>query len=127
MLLRKLMVLFFITGFINAGAQKRDLPDSLRQVVLGARYHSGFIYAHNIYVQNTKGTHPNGFELEYSHLRMDSALVTKFKCYPRTGFSFTYVDFNKDFLGRSYSLSYFLEPNYRLGNKLKMNLRASAG
>ena len=127
MLLKKLMVLFFVTSFINVLAQNKGLPDSLRQVVLAARYHSGFIYAHNVYVQNTKGTHPNGFELEYSHLRADSAIVAKFKCYPRTGLSFTYVDFNKDLLGRSYSLSYFLEPNYRLGNKLKMNLRASAG
>jgi hypothetical protein len=127
MFLRKLMVLFFVTSFINVVAQNKGLPGSLRQVVLGARYHSGFIYAHNVYVQNTKGTHPNGFELEFSHLRTDSSVVAKFKCYPRTGFSFTYVDFNKDFLGRSYSLSYFLEPNYRLGNKLKMNLHASAG
>lgn len=121
------MILFFVTSCMHVVAQKRDLPDSLRQVVFGARYHSGFIYAHNIYVQNTKGTHPNGFELEYSHFRADSAIVTKFKCYPRTGFSFTYVDFNRDFLGRSYSFAYFLEPNYRLGNKVKMNLRASAG
>ena len=128
MLLKKLLALFFIISIINvAAAQKKDLPDSLRQVVLGARYHSGFIFAHNIYVQNTKGVHPNGFELEYSHLRTDSAVVTKFKCYPRSGFSFTYVDFNKELLGKSYSLSYFLEPNYRLGNKLKMDLRASAG
>jgi hypothetical protein len=112
---------------INASAQKKYLPDSLRQLVLAARFHSGFIFAHNIYVQNTKGLHPNGFEFEYSHLRSDSAEVAKFKCYPRSGFSFTYVDFNSDLLGRSYSAAYFLEPNYRLSNKLKMNLRASAG
>lgn len=127
MLLKKLMFLFFITGCVKVSAQKKNLPDSLRQLVLAARFHSGFIFAHNIYVQNTKGVHPNGFELEYSHLRTDSAEAAKFKCYPRTGFSFTYVDFNSDLLGRSYSAAYFLEPNYRLGNKLRMNLRAAAG
>ncbi len=124
---KKLILLFLLLQCGTAFSQNKNLPDSLRQLVLAARYHSGFIFAHNTYVQNTKGVHPNGFEIEYSHLRSDSATVTKFKCYPRTGFSFTYVDYNKDLLGRGYSLSYFLEPNYRLGNNLKMNLRASAG
>lgn len=127
MLLKNLFFLFCLTCFINVDAQKKNIPDSLRQIVLAARYHSGFIFAHNVFVQNTKGTHPNGFELEYSHLHTDSVTATKFKCFPRTGFSFTYVDFNKEFLGESYSASYFLEPNYRLGNNFKMNLRASAG
>ncbi len=127
MVLKRLLLLFFIVSALNVSAQKKDKADSLRQVVLAARFHSGFIFAHNIYVQNTKGTHPNGFELEFSHLISDSAIVTKYKCYPRKGISFTYVDFNNEILGRSYSLSYFLEPNYRLGNQLRMNLRAAAG
>jgi Lipid A 3-O-deacylase (PagL) len=125
--MKKLLFLFFVTGFINAAAQDKNIPDSLKQIVFAARYHTGFIFAHNTYVQNTKGTHPNGFEFEFSHLITDSAIVTKYKCYPRKGISFTYVDFNNGILGRSYSLSYFLEPNYRLGNQLRMNLRASAG
>jgi len=112
---------------IHLSAQKKNIPDSLRQIVLAARYHSGFIFAHNIHVQNTKGVHPDGLELEYAHLRTDSAVVTKFKCYPRSGFSFTYVDFNKTLLGKSYSFSYFLEPNYKLNDYLKMNVRATAG
>jgi lipid A 3-O-deacylase PagL len=127
MFLKKLLLFFFIVSTLHVSAQKKDVADSLRQVVLAARFHSGFIFAHNIYVQNTKGTHPNGFELEFSHLITDSAIVAKYKCYPRKGISFTYVDFNNEILGRAYSLSYFLEPNYRLGNQLRMNLRASAG
>jgi hypothetical protein len=125
--LKKLLLIFLLHACISTGAQTKDLPDSLRQVVWAARLHDGFIFAHNIHVQNTKGTHPYGFELEYSHLRTDPLTVEKYKCYPRSGFSFTYVDFNKDFLGRSYSLSYFLEPNFRLGNALKMNVRGAAG
>lgn len=124
---KKLLLLFLVFSFVHAGAQKKNIPDSLRQTVWAARYHDGFVYAHNIHVQNTKGAHPNGFELEYSHQRTDSATVSKFKCYPRTGFAFSYVDFDKDFLGSSYSLLYFLEPNYRLGDRLKMNFRAAAG
>ena len=127
MFFKNLLFLFCVLCFINSSAQKKEMPDSLRQLVLAARYHSGFVFAHSVRVQNTKGTHPNGFELEYSHFHTDSATRLKFNCYPRTGFSFTYVNFNKDLLGKSYSLSYFLEPNYRLGNRLKMNLRASAG
>src|SRR5689334_5478413 len=94
-----ILLLLLLLQCINVFSQKKDLPDSLRRLVLAARYHSGFIFAHNVYVQNTKGTHPNGFELEYSRLLTDSEVVTKYRCYPRKGISFTYVDFNKDILG----------------------------
>lgn len=124
---KKLLLLFLLLQSQVGFSQKKNLPDSVRQLVLAARFHSGFVFAHNIYVQNTKGTHPNGFELEYSHLHSDAATVSTFKCYPRTGFSFTYTDYHKDLLGKGYSLSYFLEPEYRLGNRMKMYFRAGAG
>ena len=127
MFLKKLLFVFFIVGSIHVAAQKKGLPDSLRQVVFAARYHSGFMFAHSVFVQNVKGAHPNGFELEYSHVRTDAATRFKYNSYPRTGYSFTYVDYNREFLGSSYALSYFLEPNYRLGNNLKLFLRASGG
>jgi hypothetical protein len=110
-----------------AFAQRPEIPDSLRQHVFVAGYHSGFIFAHSIHVQNTKGTKPDGFELEYSHLRTDSASRAHYSCYPRSGFNFTYTDFNKQLLGQSYSLCYFIEPNYRIGNWLHVNVRAAAG
>jgi len=127
MLPNKLIPLLLLLPFTKLYCQNKQLPDSLRQLVVAARYDDGFIFAHNIHVQNTKGTHPNGFEFELSHLKTDSATVAKFKCYPRTGISFDYIDFNKVLLGRSYSVNYFIEPNYRLGNNLKMNIRVSAG
>lgn len=125
--MKKLFFLFFTAICINVSAQQKRLPDSLKQAVFAARYHTGFIFAHNIHVQNTKGAHPDGFEFEYAHEHTDSSIVTRFKCFPRTGFSFTYVDFNKALLGRSYSLNYFIEPRYKLGNYLKMDVRFSAG
>ena len=124
---KKLLILFFVPCCLVASAQKEKVPDSLRQLVIAARYHSGFIFAHNVHVQNTKGTKPDGFEIEYSHIKTDSSIHTQYKCYPRAGLAFTYVDFNQSLLGRSYSLSYFLEPNYRLGNRLKINVRGAAG
>ncbi len=124
---KKLVTIFFVAAFINSSAQKKEIPDSLRQLVLAARYHSGFIFAHNIHVQNTKGIKPDGFEFEYAHLKTDSATLNKFKCYPRLGFSFTYADFNSKLLGKSYSVSYFLEPEYKLSSRLIMNTRLSAG
>jgi hypothetical protein len=127
MLLKKLFLFFLLITGIQGYSQKVELPDSLRQLVIGARYHSGFIFAHSIHVQNTKGTKPDGFEFEYSHRKTDSAAHAKYKCYPRSGFSFTYTDFNQWLLGQSYSICYFLEPNYRLGSRLNMNVRASAG
>lgn len=125
--MKKLPFIFCIAVCASASAQKKDLPDSLHQLTLAARYHSGFIFAHNIHVKNTKGLHPNGFEFEIARIKTDSATHAKFKCYPRLGLSFTYVDFDSILLGKSYSASYFIEPNYRLSNNLKMNFRASAG
>ncbi|MEP6466603.1 MAG: acyloxyacyl hydrolase [Parafilimonas sp.] len=127
MLLKKLIPFLLLLPFTKLYSQKNQLPDSLRQLVIAARYDDGFIFAHNVHVQNTKGVRPNGFEIEYSHLQTDSATVSKFKCYPHTGFAFDYIDFNSELLGKSYSVSYFLEPNYRLGNNLKMNVRVAAG
>ena len=127
MLVQKLPLLFFVLAFSNVYAQNKITTDSLKQTVLAARYHTGIIFAHNIHVQNTKGTHPDGFEFEYAHMHSDSATVAKFKCFARTGLSFTYVDFNKALLGKSYSLNYFLEPSYKLSTNLKMDVRLSAG
>jgi len=124
---KKLLLIFFIIAYTCTNAQKHIVPDSLHQLTLAARYHSGFIFAHNVHVQNTKGLNPNGFEFEYANLKTDSATHAKFKCYPRLGLSFTYIDFDSILLGKSYSLSYFIEPNYRLGNNLRMGFRASAG
>jgi len=112
---------------VHAFSQKIKIPDTLRQSAITGGYHSGFIFAHSIHVQNTKGTKPDGFEFEYSHLRTDSFAHVHFNCYARAGFNFTYIDFNKQLLGKSYSLSYFIEPNYRLGNSLRLNVRAAAG
>jgi len=127
MSLKKLCPIFSVLISIQVFSQKSQIPDSLRQMVIGARYHSGFIFAHSKFVQNTKGTKPDGFEVEYSHLKTDSVTNAFYKCYPRSGFAFTYTDFNQWLLGRSYSISYFLEPNYRLGNRLKMNVRGAVG
>ena len=127
MLSKKLILLLLFFVCINTYSQKKDLPNSLHQLVFAARYHVGFIFAHNIHVQNTKGTHPDGFELEFAHMHSDSATFTKFKCFARTGFSFTYVDFNKVLLGKSYSINYFLEPSYKLVGNLKFDVRLSAG
>lgn len=121
------MFIFCIAVCANVSAQTKNLPDSLHQLTLAARYHSGFIFAHNVHVHNTKGLHPDGFEFEIARIKTDSATHAKFKCYPRLGLSFTYVNYDSSLLGKGYSVSYFIEPNYRLGNNLKMNFRVAAG
>ncbi len=127
MVLRKLLLFFLLAAFIHTNAQKRYNTDSLKQVVLAARYHFGFMFAHSVHVENVKGINPYGFELEYSHLRTGIAVKNKYNSYPRTGFSFTYTNYNRNFLGQAYALSYFVEPNFRVGNSLKLLLRASGG
>lgn len=121
-------ILFYINIFLSLQTlAQQKLADSLHQRVLALRYHSGFIFAQNIHIQNTKGLKPNGFEFEYSHIKTDFNTNNLYKCFPRAGFSFTYVNFNSRLLGKSYSVNYFIEPNYQFNNNLKMNFRAAAG
>lgn len=91
------------------------------------RLHYGVIYAHSIHIQNTAGAHPRGFEFEFAKRSVDEHTKNYYGCFPRTGFTFSYFDFNTKILGKAYSVSYFLEPDYRLGNNVDFFIKGAAG
>ena len=111
----------------SAFAQTNRYTDSLKQAVFGGRLHYGFIFVHSYHVENVRGGRPRGFELEYSKQFTDSNTFKKYHCYPRTGWSFTYTDYDKSFLGSSWSASYFVEPQFRLSNKANFLVRGTLG
>ena len=124
-------LLFFIAVFVcsfSATAQNdRDTLKKFIQRDYTFRLHYGVIYAHSIHIQNTAGAHPRGAEFEFAKRLVDEKTKNYYGCFSRTGFMFSYFDFNTRILGKAYSLSYFLEPNYRLGNNVDFFIKGAAG
>lgn len=92
-----------------------------------AKIHYGFIIAHSIAVQNTAGSHPRGVEVEFFKQRVDTASWTLCHCYPAKGWNFSYFDFDNTVLGNGFSVSYFLEPSYRISKRAEFRFRGNIG
>jgi len=126
----RVLCLLCLAGSVTIARAQDSLPikkDGTTYRVFALRLHYGVIYAHTKYVENTAGAHPRGFEFEVSKQHTDKALWEYYRCYPRMGLLFSYYDFNTPILGKSFSASYFIEPNYRLGNRASFFIRAAAG
>ncbi len=121
-----LLMLFVFIAAVGQ-CQNDSVAAETRQAVFGARVHSGFIFAHSIHVENTKGAKPSGFELEYAHLNASPEIFNRYKCAAKSGWLFSYIALDRQFLGSSYSLSYFLEPVYRVSDALSLHIRGAMG
>jgi hypothetical protein len=97
------------------------------QKVVGFKVHYGSVLVHSVAVQNISGSMPFGFEVEYSKQKINDSTWNLCDCYPRTGIAASYFNFNNKILGSGISMSYFLEPHYRLTNKSQLLLRGALG
>ncbi len=98
---------------------------SLFSMGLGVQH--GFIFAHSEEVQNTKGANPTGIEAIFGWQRNDSAAFALCHCYPRQGVLLAYYDYDVGLLGKSGTAAYFLEPTYRIGNRVLFSFKGAAG
>ncbi len=94
-------------------------------ISLGVQY--GFIFAHSVDVQNTKGARPVGIETIVSWQRNDAATFALCNCYPRMGLLLAYYDYDSGILGKSGTAAYFLEPTYRITDRLLLSFKGAAG
>jgi hypothetical protein len=99
--------------------------ETLFSVGLGLQH--GFIFAHSEDVQNTTGARPTGIEAIFSWQRNDSAMFSLCHCYPRQGLMLNYYDYDVGLLGRSGTAAYFLEPTYRMSDRVLFSFKAAAG
>lgn len=95
--------------------------------VIGVKIHYGTIYVHTSSVQNVAGARPYGVEVDIATQRKDQATYQLSGAYPRAGISVSYFNFDSRILGHSASVSYFLEPVYRLSDFWQLQLRGSVG
>ncbi|HSP39881.1 MAG TPA: hypothetical protein VLN46_00505, partial [Gillisia sp.] len=79
--------------------------EPLFSIGLGVQH--GFIFAHSVDVQNTRGARPTGIETILSWQRNDSATLALCHCYPRQGVLLALYDYDVDLLGKSATAAYF--------------------
>ncbi len=94
---------------------------------LGIGLQHGFIFAHSQDVQNTSGARPTGIEAIFSWQRNDSAMFSLCHCYPRQGLMLAYYDYDVGLLGKSGTAAYFLEPTYKITDRVLFSFKAAAG
>jgi hypothetical protein len=99
--------------------------ESVFSIGIGVQH--GFIFAHSEDVQNTRGARPTGIEGILSWQRNDSASYALCHCYPRQGLLLAYYDYDVGLLGKSATAAYFLEPTYKIGNRVLFSFKGAAG
>lgn len=127
------VIIFFISATFHSFAQtdsseaviSTGKQKSLFSIALGVQH--GFIFAHSVDVQNTRGARPTGLETILSWQRNDSAIFSLCHCYPRQGLLLAYYDYDVDLLGKSGTAAYFLEPTYRISNRVLFSFKGAAG
>lgn len=94
---------------------------------IAAGVHHGFIFAHSPAVENTSGAHPTGVEITLGWQRSDSSTWEICNCYPRQGVLIAYYDYDTKILGKGILLAYFLEPNYRIAERILFFIKGNVG
>jgi hypothetical protein len=112
----------------SASAQESPAPDA-PVLSVGASYHQSFIIQHTKKLsEELTQARPWFLEVDLSwHLRTTEVWDYCF-CYPRTGFSFRYIDFGMpDLLGRSVVAYPYIEPFIGAGRTLSASIRFGLG
>ncbi len=127
------IVIAFACGTPNAFAQADSSAAKVNTVKqkplfsIGVGVQHGSIFAHSVEVQNTSGARPTGIETIFSWQRNDSATFALCHCYPRQGLLLAYYDYDVELLGKSGTAAYFLEPTYRIGNRVLFSFKGAGG
>ncbi len=109
-----------------AGTEEADTLSKPK--VLSLETHQGFIIIHSRSIRNIKNSYPRGLNLDLSLHDNSARAWNTCHCYPRTGFSFSYFDFDhRRILGRGYILSFYIEPFFRLGERFSFSVKGTSG
>ena len=126
-ILRALIIMTLIPWIsIIEGQEAADTNRAL--FIVGLRAHYGCILPHSKWVEPVSHTNPRGIETDICwHLRKKNYWNYCF-CYPRTGFSVYYANYdNPDILGSAISIYPFIEPYIRAERPLNFSIRFGIG
>jgi hypothetical protein len=100
----------------------------INPISLGFRAHYGFIIPHSRAIAEISNSNPRGIEADLAWHLMRENIWKHCYCYPRTGFSLNYFDFNfPQVLGHSVALYPYIEPWIRPQKNLSITFRFGIG
>jgi hypothetical protein len=107
------------------GQVERDIFNPLS---LGFRAHYGFIIPHSRAIAEISNSNPRGIEADLAWHLMRERTWKHCYCYPRTGFTLSWFNFNNPrILGHSLALYPYIEPFIRPQHKLSISFRFGIG
>lgn len=123
---RLLFLSVFLLRTFPAVSQKSDeLRNPLSIAIHG---HYGFILPHSEAIAEISGSNPRGMEADLAWHLMGERIWKQCYCFPRTGFSLSYFNFNlPEVLGHSVFLYPYLEPWIRPKENLSISFRLGIG
>lgn len=123
-----LSVFCFTVFFLFTNAQVVDTTIAApSQNVYGVTFMSGTMLIHSKKMENVRGAKPKGFEVEISKLNTNYATYRNWGFISRSGFTFSYFNFNTPILGSTYNAGYFIEPIFQLSNRVQLRVRGAVG
>ncbi|MBC7721935.1 MAG: acyloxyacyl hydrolase [Pedobacter sp.] len=97
------------------------------QKIVAFTANKGNVLIHTEAVENIRGAKPFGFSIEVSKQQINQASYNNSSSYARFGWQLSYYNFNTPILGNGTIVNYFLQPIYKLTNRLQFSYRASIG
>lgn len=123
---RALVMLFLLVVGSGAMAQP-DTTEVRFYRKIGLTLNAGTIFAHTADVENTAGSVPFGFEVEYGRRNISADAWKLCHCYPSSGFVLGYTNYDNAVLGAGVHAAYFLEHRFWAFSRVSPVLRAAAG
>lgn len=123
-LLISLLCLAITISFVNAQV---DTTNINKQFVIGVTHMQATMLVHTQKMNNVRGAKPKGYEVEFSRLNLSSKTYYNWGFYSRSGFTFSYFNLNTPILGSVYNAGYFIEPIFKISNRVQIRVRGAMG
>jgi hypothetical protein len=117
----------FIQTILSAQSATNIIDKKQWQQAFSVTGYAGSVWVHTQTVKSVQGAKPWGFAFEFSKQMIDSGTFNICSSYPRKGISLSYFDFGTKILGQGYMASYFLQPTYKITERLLLQFRGDVG
>jgi len=123
------ITILFSLLLLHAGrADCQDDGEIVNPISLGIRGHYGFIIPHSRAIAEISNSNPWGIEADLAWHLMRERIWKHCYCYPRTGFSLNYFNFNfPEVLGHSVALYPYIEPYILPHKRVNLSFRFGIG
>jgi hypothetical protein len=124
----RLLFSFLCLAFnITVVSAQIDTTSINKQFVIGVTYMQATMLVHTQKMNNVRGAKPKGYEVEFSKLNLSSKIYHNWGFYSRSGFTFSYFNLNTPILGTAYGAAYFIEPIFKISNRVQLRVRGAMG